>query len=69
MNGGAFVEMKGICKEFAHVYALDHVDFNVRRGEVHALLGENEREIHFNQNTYGGVSPGRRRDSHRWKYS
>ena len=34
-------EMKNIEKIFAHVHALDHVNFDVRKGEVHALLGEN----------------------------
>ncbi|MBR3106436.1 MAG: sugar ABC transporter ATP-binding protein [Clostridia bacterium] len=33
--------MKGIDKTFPGVHALDHVDFEVRRGEVHALMGEN----------------------------
>lgn len=33
--------MKGIDKSFPGVHALDHVDFDVRRGEVHALMGEN----------------------------
>ena len=35
------VEMKGIVKRFPGVLALDHVDFDVRPGEVHMLLGEN----------------------------
>ncbi|MBR5970847.1 MAG: sugar ABC transporter ATP-binding protein [Lachnospiraceae bacterium] len=34
-------EMREIEKIFAHVHALDHVNFDVRKGEVHALLGEN----------------------------
>ena len=33
--------MKGITKTFGSTVALDHVDFSVRPGEVHALLGEN----------------------------
>ena len=35
------LSMQGICKSFAGVQALDHVDFDLRPGEVHALLGEN----------------------------
>lgn len=35
------VEMKGIVKSFPGVRALDHVDFSLRAGEVHMLLGEN----------------------------
>ncbi len=35
------VEMKGITKRFPRVLANDRVDFNVRPGEIHALLGEN----------------------------
>ncbi len=35
------VEMKGIVKRFPGVLANDHVDFQLRAGEIHALLGEN----------------------------
>ena len=35
------VEMRGITKRFPGVLANDHIDFNARAGEVHALLGEN----------------------------
>lgn len=35
------LEMRQIVKRFPGVLANDHVDFDVRAGEVHALLGEN----------------------------
>ena len=35
------LEMRGINKRFPGVLASDHVDFDVKTGEVHALLGEN----------------------------
>ena len=33
--------MKNICKSFPGVKALQHVDFQLKSGEIHALLGEN----------------------------
>lgn len=35
------LEMQGIVKRFGGVTALDHVDFEVREGEVMALVGDN----------------------------
>jgi simple sugar transport system ATP-binding protein len=35
------VEMKGITKRFPGVLANDHVGFQLKKGEIHALLGEN----------------------------
>ena len=37
----ALLEMNQICKAFSGVYANDHVDLTVEKGEIHALLGEN----------------------------
>lgn len=36
-----YVEMRGISKNFGRVQALRNVDFTLRAGEIHALLGEN----------------------------
>ncbi len=47
MKGVVLVEqdvlltMRGICKSFPGVKALQNVDFTLRRGEIHALMGEN----------------------------
>jgi simple sugar transport system ATP-binding protein len=35
------LEMRGICKTFPGVVANDEIDFEVKPGEIHALLGEN----------------------------
>ena len=35
------VDMRGITKQFPGVLANNHVDFSVRPGEIHALVGEN----------------------------
>ena len=35
------LEMRGICKSFNGVPALQDVDFIVKEGEIHALMGEN----------------------------
>ena len=35
------LELKGISKTFPGVKALDNVSFQIRRGEIHALLGAN----------------------------
>lgn len=39
--GDIILTMKGIDKSFPGVHALDHVDLEVRKGEVLALMGEN----------------------------
>lgn len=41
MKDGAVLEMRGICKYFPGVRALEKVDFTLREGEIHALMGEN----------------------------
>ena len=40
-SGDAAVRLTGLSKHFGGVRALDDVSFDVRSGEIHALLGEN----------------------------
>jgi simple sugar transport system ATP-binding protein len=41
VEGSVAVAMRGIAKRFGAVQALRGVDFTLRRGEIHGLLGEN----------------------------
>src|SRR6476660_3140279 len=41
MDEPPVLELRGLTKQFPGVLANDHIDFDLRRGEVHALLGEN----------------------------
>ncbi len=40
-NNNVLLECKGIVKQFNGIQVLKNVDLNVRKGEVHALMGEN----------------------------
>ena len=40
-NEGPILRCEGIVKSFPGLLALDHVDFDVRQGEIRALVGEN----------------------------
>ena len=41
MQNDEVLRMRGICKSFLGVRALNNVDFTLRKGEIHALMGEN----------------------------
>lgn len=41
MQQGSLLELRGIYKSFPGVKALQNVDFTLREGEIHALMGEN----------------------------
>ena len=41
MEQGSVLEMRGIYKTFPGVKALQNVDFTLKKGEIHALMGEN----------------------------
>src|SRR5665213_4308976 len=40
-DGGSLLSIVGLTKAFTGTLALDRVDFDLRRGEIHALLGQN----------------------------
>ena len=41
MPDSPVLQLRGICKSFPGVKALQNVDFTLRAGEIHALMGEN----------------------------
>ena len=41
MQEDVVLTMRGICKYFPNVKALENVDFTLRKGTIHALMGEN----------------------------
>ena len=39
--GEYIIETRGLCKKYDSMYALNHVDISVKRGEIYGLVGEN----------------------------
>jgi ABC-type uncharacterized transport system ATPase subunit len=40
-RGETVLEARGITKIFPEVVANDHIDLEIKAGEIHAILGEN----------------------------
>ena len=63
-DAGYQVEMRNICKRFGGVQALDHACLQVRRGEIHALMGENgagkSTPVSYTHLRFAGEQPGRK---------
>ncbi len=52
------LEARGLTKAFGDFLACDHIDFSIRRGEIHALLGENGAgKSTFVKMLYGALQP------------
>ena len=57
MKNEYILEVKNITKDFPGVRALDNVDFKVKRGEIHCLVGENGAGKSTLMNVVSGVYP------------
>lgn len=55
--GGILLEMKSITKTFPGVKALDNVNLQVEKGEIHALVGENGAGKSTLMNVLSGIYP------------
>ena len=55
MSGEHILELRGITKDFPGVRAVNKVDLDLRRGEVHAIVGENGAGKSTLMNILGGV--------------
>ena len=58
MEAENVIEMLHITKEFPGIIANDDITLQLRRGEIHALLGERRRQIHPDERAVRSVSAG-----------
>jgi len=57
VNEEYILEVRNVTKEFPGVKALDNVDFKVRKGEIHCLVGENGAGKSTLMGVVSGVQP------------
>ena len=60
------LQLKGVCKSFPGVKALDNVQLSLRPGTVHALMGEWCRKVYFDEMFIRYLQNGCRRSLLRW---
>ena len=64
------IEMNHITKQFGNFKANDDITLQVKKGEIHALLGENGAgKVHTDERSFRPVPAGRGRNQDQWEGS